>query len=223
VRKLFLILSIMSLFVCCEMTTPGKYTPDTPGEADTVAITNHLFIPGDEGVVSFRTNDLQYYSLRGCTLGCLLEGEESGFSSREVSLSKSAGNASAGYGLICCCRNDPVYGVTFLVVLINTEKEYVVAEIGADFFEEIVPWQESGLLVGGYNQRNMVRVEYNSDTRDYLLRFNGGLETVFRDDEEPLHTSGQQGYMVVISPLDDFPAIPVEVQFKEQSNNKMGM
>jgi hypothetical protein len=52
---------------------------------------------------------------------------------------------------------------------------------------------------------------------EYCLFLNGSEAARFRDDEEPRHDQGgRSGYMVVISPLDNFPSSYVHVIFQEQ-------
>jgi hypothetical protein len=210
-----LLLLLLSLFIACDMNKTQPFVPDNTHDGEDVGVASQLFTAEAEpGTTRFKTNDPAYYTNHGATFWCLIKDQpEAEFTNREAALTKFTGNAGAGFGLVCGYRIDPVYGATMLVILINTEREYYIAEITANVIESIIPWKESLLLKQGYNQHNVVRLEYKAG--QFNLYINGQLETAFRDDAEPLHTSGRNGYMAVISPLDDFPAIPVEVQFKE--------
>jgi hypothetical protein len=100
--------------------------------------------------------------------------------------------------------------------MINTVREYIVAEVVGTSFNEIIPWAESEALHAGYNQNNELRLEYNNTNGEFSLYINTQFETIFMDDEAPVHDSGRQGYIVVMSPLDDFPEMPVKIRFVEQ-------
>ena len=204
------------IFISCEVNPPTTYTPPVDDGTDPIEIIDDLFVPGDEeGEVIFETNNPQYWSEYGFTLWYLLEGEEQPFSAREAVVSKLSGNPTAGYGLVYCFRNDNEYGETFLLVMINTVREYIVAEAVGSGFHEIIGWTGSEALRAGYNQNNELRLEYNNATQDFSLYINDQFEANFKDDEAPLHDSGRQGYIVVISPLDDFPEIPVKIRYSE--------
>ena len=102
-----------------------------------------------------------------------------------------------------------------LLVLINTKREYLIGELTGNAFSELQGWKESSDLFGGYNQTNIMDISLDSGEGVFSLSFNAGSPVIFRDDEEPYHTEGKNGYMVVVSPLDDFPDVPVSVTFKE--------
>jgi len=213
-KKVFFLL-FLSLLFACDVNNPQPFVPANTPAGEVVGVASQLFTAETKpGTMRFKTNDPDYYTNHGATAWYInSEQAATEFTSREVALTKFSGNAGAGFGLICGYRIDPVYGATMLVLLINTEREYYIAEITENLIETIVPWKESLLLSRGYNQHNVVRLEYTA--KQFTLYFNGQLETEFRDDAEPFHDSGKNGYMAVISPLDDFPAIPVEIQFEE--------
>jgi hypothetical protein len=206
---------MMILLLSCELNGARDYEKD---ESDDTVIeyVNHLFVPGENpGEIYFETNDRQYWSERGYTLWYLLEGEDASFDRREASLSKFSGSNTAGYGFVYCYSEDPYYGRTMLVVMINTVREYTIAEVIETKFDESIPWTESTALNAGYNQNNTISLEYDSESQLFTLGFNGVTEITFRDDEAPFHTGGRHGYIVVISPLDEFPEVPVACRFVE--------
>ncbi|MCW8965542.1 MAG: hypothetical protein OQK82_02480 [Candidatus Pacearchaeota archaeon] len=214
-KKYIVFLAFCVIFISCEINPPEPYDPDED-ETDPIEIIHDIFIPGEqEGEVIFETNDPQYWSGSGFTLWYLLEREEQPFFTREAVVSKISGNASAGYGLIYCFSEDTEYGETFLLVMINTVREYIVAEAYCSNFTEIIPWTESQALNAGYNQNNELRLEYDNSSGKFSLYINNQPETQFMDEDAPVHNSGRQGYIVVISPQDDFPAKPVKVRFLE--------
>lgn len=102
-----------------------------------------------------------------------------------------------------------------LLILINVNREYLIGELDGNVFTVIQEWSETEDLYGGYNQGNVLDLVYDSSAEEFSLSFNGNGTVTFRDDEEPYHTEGRNGYMVVISPRDEFPEVPVSVTFKE--------
>ncbi|WP_319563284.1 hypothetical protein [Marispirochaeta sp.] len=199
--------------------------PVTPKQADEAIVgtdgfeeVNELFADGDEeGKVVFATNDPAYWSTLGYTLWALNGEVQEPFVSREVKCNKISGAAGAGYGLVFCHweSSDPDTGETMLTVMINTLGEYIVGEVADDTFYEFFPWRESEYLKKGYNQGNVVGLRWDSGESRFELSFNGYSETTFTDETEPLHTGGENGYIVVISPADTFPENPVQVVFTE--------
>lgn len=162
------------------------------------------------GVVSFTTNDTRYNGQYGYTLWTEGTVDYTPFTHLNVTLSKMSGNDTAGYGVVFCSTGD-----SMLIVLINTEKEYLIGELTGTAFTPFNDWQESADLVPGYNQTNILDISRDPGTGTFALTFNAGDPVTFRDDEEPYHTGGKNGYMVVVSPLDDFPNVPVSISFKK--------
>jgi hypothetical protein len=196
---------------------PGGGPPedeDTDGEFEQV---DDLFVDEGSGKYVLETNDTVYWGPYGYTLWAIKGSAQTPFTSRQVVVNKVSGDASAGYGVVFCQYDtgDPDVGETMLVVMINTKQEYIVGEVCGAQFTEIVPWTTSTKLRQGYNQGNTLRVDYASE--EYTLSINGVETVVFRDDEPPYHSDGGgRGFIVVISPMDEFPETPVHVIFEEQ-------
>lgn len=162
----------------------------------------------DTGVISFDTNDSKYINEYGYTLWTENNEVHSPFTSLNVTLSKISGNSDAGYGIVFCSYDD-----TMLVVLINTKKEFVIGELTGNLFTVLQQWSEADSLNSGLNQTNIIDLTLN--TGEFFLTFNAGETIVFSDTNEPYHSYGKDGYLVVISPLDNFPNVPVSVTFKK--------
>ena len=200
--------------------------PVTPKQADDALVgkdgfeeVEELFLQGDEeGTVLFTTSDSAWWSPLGYTLWALNGEVQQPFVFREVKCSKISGAAGAGYGIVFCHyeSSDPDTGETMLTVMINTLGEYILGEVVEDRFYGFVPWRESEYLKKGYNQGNVVGLRWDSGESRFELSFNGTPEITFSDEVEPLHGGGENGYLVVISPADIFPANPVQVVFTEQ-------
>ena len=197
-------------------------TPETDrDEYDSTGVTieekSELFVESPLNITVFQTNDTGLQGPYGTTLWTSSGMSQDPLVSREVIARKITGDDDAGYGLVFCHYDtgDPAVGETMLVVMINTRCEYTVGEVIGAEFRAVVPWTGSAALSLGYNQNNTIRIEYDSVRGDFSLLLNGVAVTTFRDDEPPYHTGGADGFVVVISPLDEFPETPVHVEFQE--------
>lgn len=180
-------------------------------------VSSDLFVPapGKPGELAFRTNDPARKGPRGHTYWYLGSGVQEPFVSRAAYLSKASGNAEAGYGLVICNRPLEAGGTreTMILVMINNQGKFIVGEAAGTDFQAIIPWKPSSALRKGANQRNHVRVALADGV--FSLSFNGVLAATFKDALEPLHDAGADGFVAVVSPLDEFPGVPVEIAFEE--------
>ncbi len=178
---------------------------------------SELFVADDGSAetIRFETNDARYWGPYGYTLWTVRPAAQSPFVSREVTAAKESGDAAAGFGLVFCAYDsgDPLIGETMLVVMINTQREYIVGEVSGGSFRELVPWTACAWLKLGYGQENTIAL--SADSGEIVLSLNGAEAARFRDEDPPLHDGGADGYLVVISPLDRFPDVPVSVIFRE--------
>ena len=207
IANLWLIIFLISIIAC-------PVTPDSPEDLDlfdnpVIEENSLLFeLDADTGVISFNTNDSKYISEYGYTLWAENNEIQSPFTGLNVTLSKIDGNSDAGYGVVFCSYDD-----TMLVVLINTKKEFVIGELTGTLFTVLQEWTEAASLNSGLNQINVINITFVAG--EFFLTFNAGETIVFSDTEEPYHSYGKDGYLVVISPLDNFPNVPVSVTFKK--------
>lgn len=201
---------LFCLFSGC-LDTPVPLVVKDPLDSSVIEEKSELFVEDpDTGIIVFETNDTKYSGEYGYTLWSQDDTVQDPFTHMNVILKKISGNDSAGYGVVFGSHDN-----TMLIVLINTLKEFIIGELSGNLFTELQPWSNSVDLIPDFNQENTIDITYNSDTGDFALSFNGGEDLPFRDDDEPFHISGKEGYMVVISPLDDFPNIPVSITFKK--------
>ena len=213
--KLVLSTSLILIILFCLLTgcpvTPTPPEVKNPLDSPPIEENSSLFVEEiDTGIISFETNDTKYTGEYGYTLWSQDDLVPDPFTHLNVTLKKISGNDAAGYGVVFGSHDD-----TMLVVLIDTQKEFIIGELTGNLFTELQPWTNSSNLIPGNNQENIIDISYNSGTGDYSLSFNGQTPVTFRDDEEPFHTFGKDGYIVVISPLDNFPNIPVSTTFKK--------
>jgi hypothetical protein len=207
---------IFGFLTNCPINPPAE-----PGVDDDTTITERvdiLFQPGsEEGVIEFQTNDPEYTGGAGHSLWTLTDTPSSVFHDREIWLSKLSGHCwVSGYGAVYCQQDNSEFGVTFIIGMIALDGYYCVGEvIHGTQFSYLVPWTKSDQILTGYSQNNQIRLEFNSGEDLFHFYINGIEQITFRDDEEPVHREGRQGYIVVISPNDIFPETPVRIQFKE--------
>lgn len=194
----------------CSVTPIPSVVKD-PEDVTVIEENSSLFVEGGgTGIIEFATNDTKYSEQFGYTLWSQEGLVSDPFTNLNVTLSKLSGNDVAGYGVVFGSHDD-----TMLVVLINTKKEFITGELTGNLFTVLQSWDNAVSLKPGYNQINIIDITYDSGTGDFDLSLNGVLVTTFRDDEAPFHTQGKNGYIVVISPMDDFPNIPVSLTFKK--------
>lgn len=197
----------------CPLTTGTEEENGVPGED--LQQRSDLFLQpeGASGQYVFFTNDPDLWGPCGCTLWTLTGKRQEPFAARELQLQKVSGDLSAGFGVVLCHREDPELGETMLVVLINARRQYTIGEVSGTHFNFLVPWTGCPALTDGYA---LNRLRLLSDGEGFELYFNGVLACRFLDEEEPLHAGGNDGLIVVISPLDRFPESAVHVVFQEQ-------
>lgn len=197
----------------CPLTPDTEDENGAPGED--LEQRSDLFVQPEDapGKFVFFTNDPDLRGPYGCTLWTLTGNRQEPFEARVLELQKISGDLSAGFGVILCHREDPELGETMLVVLINSRRQYAVGEVTGTQFRFLISWTECLALAGGYAFN---RLRLRRDGEGFELFFNGVKACRFLDTEEPLHSGGADGLIVVISPLDRFPESPVQVVFQEQ-------
>ena len=206
--------ALVALLAGCPVT-PDAAGPADPWSGEGIEERSDLFVEDPPGTTVLQTNDSALWGPYGTTLWALRGGGQTPFVSREATASKVSGDGSAGFGLVFCHYDtgDPLLGETMLVVMINTRQEFIVGEVVGTSFRELIPWTTTTALRLGHGQGNVLRVEQAGG--EFRLLANGVEVATFRDDDPPTQAGGADGYLVVISPLDDFPAVPVHVVFEE--------
>jgi len=174
---------------------------------------------GGDPLVEFETADSAYLSSYGYTLWSLKGPQADEFTSRSVMVNKISGEAAAGYGVLFCqhAASDP-NDETMLIVMINTQQEYIVGEALGGTFSRLVDWTYCSALNQGYNQENIIQVDLDRPTRTFTLRLNGNEVNTFTPSDPQYDLGGGSGYIVVISPRESFPGTPVHVLFQERTN-----
>ena len=216
--------NIFIIFLLIFFSCPTSYSPPDdaglPGEKGLMGLVEELFEEEyDElgrRVTVFLLNDNAYWSEYGYTLWTAESGDgEDIFTTREVLLNKIKGDRVAGYGIVICQRIRSGYGQTMLTIMLNTEQSYAIGKVIGGNYMGLKPWTHSAYILQGYGRPNVLKVTYDKDKKEYTLVINGYEIEKFKDENEPVHEGGRNGYIVVISPHDKFPNNPVEVTFVE--------
>jgi len=210
----------VSAFLLLGCPQPSTVPGDDLGDdsAGQVEMHSELFVadPVDPAHFVLETNDTKYHGTSGFTLWTANIGNQATFIARTVSVMKASGVSGAGYGIVFCHGTDAASGSeTMLVVMINNNREYIVGEVIGAEFTEILPWTETATLTGGYNQKNTIALSRDGEGL-FTLSLNGTTAATFRDEETPFHTGGNDGYLAVISPGDDFPTESVHIEYWEE-------
>jgi hypothetical protein len=208
------LLPLLLLLSDCPLSrnaTEGGAVPGEDGEQR-----SDLFVlqAGSPGRYVFLTNDPGLWGPYGYTLWTLTGACQRPFVSRELQLQKVSGDDSAGFGAVLCHEHDGLLGDTMLVLLINTRRQYTIGEVCGTQFRYLVSWSECPALLAG-SALNRLRIERDGEA--FRVFFNGLPACSFLDEEAPLHSQGEDGLLVVISPQDRFPKCPVHVVFQELS------
>jgi hypothetical protein len=215
---------VLGVLVLAGCSTPYRGDGETDAETGTGVIrADRLFVSSEEGEgrtkTVFRTNDEKYWSWKGTTVWTTWgDVVPAPFTGRTVEMGKVNGDEGGGYGMVFC-QGDRVVGgkteKTMLLVMINNRGEYMIGEVVGSRFTEFAWWKTSPYLNRNAGAKNEVRVLCDAVSGEFSLFLNGALTETFRDDAEPVHREGRNGYVVVITPYDRFPSEDVDVYFIE--------
>jgi len=168
----------------------------------------------DSDEYRLQTNEEKYTGLYGSSLWTPLEGSlQNPFDSWEAEVTKISGEQNAGYGMVLCQQRDAEGVESMLTVMIRVDGYYQIGKVGRKEYSKLAGWKRSNNLREGYGISNRIKVEREGD--EFVLIFNGVNTERFEDEKEPVHKYGAQGFLAVISPLERFPSVPVDIRFKE--------
>jgi len=167
----------------------------------------------DTDMYRLHTNDRRFSRLHGSSVWLPLDdNSQDPFDSWEVEVTKSSGDRNAGYGIVLCQQRDSEGIESMLTVMIRVDRYYQIGKVVGKKYTKLLGWRFSKRLKGGYGISN--RIEVEREDGEFVLTFNGGEVVRFRDKKEPIHEGGVQGFLAVISPLESFPSVPVDIGFK---------
>lgn len=211
---------LIALSVSCELSTGSGEDASNPENNGAAEEVSNLFVStgtGSEIEVVFQCNNTDYWTKYGYTLwGLTGTGSSSGsFVTRTVKVSKVSGNVDAGYGIVLCHGENSDGDITMFTIMINETGYYTIGKVINARYVSIKSWAYSaGLLKDG--AINTISVAFDSSSSEFVLTLNGAETCRFSDEDNVVNANGSNGYIVVISPQDTFPADTVEVRFKEE-------
>lgn len=214
IRALAVLFVCLFFFSSCGSSGDGggpHYDPTDP-----IQQVDELFIYNGVNTTTITTNNGAYWSPYGYTLWSLNKKfQHEDFIECTVSLIKHSGDSVAGYGIVVCHAYREDYGYTMVTVMINTQGRYTVGKVIGANYESVIGWKNCNHLRKGKGVENKIFLSYDKEQKKYTLFIND-LEIESFTINDPAHESGRSGYIVVISPQDDFPFVPVSVSFKEK-------
>jgi hypothetical protein len=221
---------LAALVVCfnaCGMSYDGQEEeqglPQDAGEFQQIAELFTDVADAESGRIEtrFHTNDRKYWSQSGFTVWTLWDDPPvPEFTATEVKVSKPAGNKYAGYGLVLCYGIQNAGGSQvpmMLTVMINNNGQYALGKVTAGRYESLEWWTAHPAILPNAGPVNTIHVSMSRDVNNeavYTLTVNGISVKQFTDGDPPHLTGGKAGYIVVISPLDEFPGTEVDVWFE---------
>jgi hypothetical protein len=210
-----ILLVTISLLAGCDLPSGASKETDLGNVPGTEQV-NDFFVDNGAGVV-FRCNNVDYWTKYGYTLWTVLEDTSSGtdFTSRSVKTTKISGDEAAGYGIVLCHGTNSDGDISMFTIMINEKGYYTIGKvINAEYFT-VTPWTSS-VSIAKDGATNRIAVDYDSATAEFVVSFNGVAVSRFSGNDTQVNTNGGNGYIVVISPYDNFPSDVVEVQFEEE-------
>jgi hypothetical protein len=200
---------------------PVLYTPESNPPEDEINLeyANELFVlyaEDNQEYIKFSAKDGSFKNDQGLTLWTLRGDAEDEFISRSVTLAKTIGASTGGYGMVFCHSEHEIYGKPenmMLVVMINNEGWYIIGKAIGGVFYDYGWWQRSGYLKSNAGAENKITVEYDKTENQYHLYFNDNFIESFKDSEGPQLSGGRNGYIAVITPFDRFPVPGIDIYF----------
>lgn len=208
------------LFSLALMSCPSPTSSDTIDELD-INDDDDTYIEEDEtlfsdqtGEIAFSINYFEFGSGQGATYWMEQEASEGNFEELSFDLNKVSGYKLGGFGVFFSQREKDTDDFNALSILLNADGEYCVGLIEDSSFTYIKEWTNHDNLNSGYNLENSINLTLSGDI--YTLTINDGYACEFEDASEEQHNDGGYGYLAVVSPLENFPSITVNVLFSKQ-------
>jgi len=214
------IIAALAIFGC---TNDASEPDPQPEDIPPFVWLDDLFVSevDEDGITktNFRTNDVRYWDYEGTTIWTTWGEMGTIFDSRTVRMAKSSGFSGGGYGVVFCKSEHEIEGVethAMLVVMINNQRQYIIGKKVGGIFIDFGWWKTTPYLNMGAGATNEITIFYDENNQEYCLEINRREIERFSDDNFPVLRSGRNGYIVVITPFDNFPASWININFWEK-------
>jgi hypothetical protein len=218
VGKIILFGGMLYFFVSCRLTstsTNNLETEDTSSEEN-----SSLFLQQTDRTYIFSTNDTKYANTNGYTIWTIQQTISSSvsFSTFTTDLVKSQGNTAYGYGIVFNENTDSNGNKSMISVMIRTTGGYAIGKIENGLYSDIQYWTQNKYIKTGLGSKNSITVSKDTASAEYSVIFNRESDSCvkFSDIGSYQYNNGNRGFVVVLSPDENFPTNSVVVSFKTE-------
>ncbi len=226
IKILFIAFICFFVLTACDLNNMSGYNYlndngfDSPAEQKNDLFTNQ---EDNSDIYTFVTNNTQYKKRTGYTLWCeKYTNSSDNFETVKCNLKKLSGDSKAGYGVVFCSTKKANNKTYLLVVMINNIQEYNIGKLDDGKFTSISNgWiQTNKLYPGSSSFSNTIEINYITEGEQinkFELKLNDYVVNYFsdKDNTTPVFTNTNSGYVVCISPYENFFTSNVNVQFKK--------
>ncbi len=201
--------SVLQLSSCPTPVDSGHRADPSFGETSIVKKESLFTSIGANKV--FETN-IYGNTAAGSSYWSLVSPEGGAFTPLNTKVKKISGHRLGAFGLVFGLRDSSSSSFSCLVVFINTQSEYCVGLISDGDFTYIEQWTPDNKIQSGYGVENKIEVKHIG-AGTFILYINSSELCRFEDKSSAPHTGGGFGYITVVTPQEDFPGVPVLVEF----------
>lgn len=209
-----IILFVTGFIISCDLPSQN---PNEEGEAKQQILENADLFRYKDGAYFFDVNDSKYLSKYGSTYLTITEEIESekSFESYTTKIIKTSGNLTYPYGVIFNYALNDENITSMLCVMISADGYYLIGKIINGIYYEIIEETYNMAIKTGLGNINSLNISYNSAEKYYVVTFNGNTDNsvTFKDEKGDIFASGSRGYVVTLSPNENFPDTSVKVSF----------
>lgn len=185
-----------------------------------------VFVQSAPGTFEVNTNQEMFLSEYGYTLWCEKHHNSTDlFIPMKVEIEKLAGRTEGGYGIVFCALTESENKNYLLTVMINNDQKYNIGKVKNAIFTTLSNgWQQCLYLKSGLNMKNTIEVQYVLNDEEnpehnnkFEVKLNGYVVMYFNDPAvyNPTFKDTNYGYVVVVTPYEDFSKSRLWVKFKD--------
>lgn len=214
-KYIFLLLPI--LLLSCKFYTASNDENSFTVNSNSLLVQDSLFFKQSENnEYTFALNDPQYSSSKGYTFLNILE-SSTVLDEIEFSAVKESGSLSCGYGIAFDFNSDvnstAISNTTFLCVLIRISGEYAIGKVTNGQYTPIYEWTKCSALKTGVGIDNIMKVSKQEGQWKITFNDNSDLSILLSSKSNNSELL-KHGFIVVVSPNENFPITSVKVRFR---------